>query len=69
MVNGYTLTHNAMSFNDRCIVNCWRENKIALTGAQQSQGIPRKTANIILFYSVLFTEIYLFTCKKCFPTI
>ena len=35
------------------------KSKIALTGSQSSNT----------FNSVLFTETYLFPCKKCFPTI
>ena len=61
--------YHKMQFRS-CVVNCWRENKNnANWCAQQCSGVPRRTANIILLNLYFFTEISLFPCKKCFPTI
>ena len=40
---------NAMQHEDSCIVNFWHVNKNSANWcAQQSKGIPRKMANLIL---------------------
>ena len=53
----------------RCLL--WRETKNSANWcAQQSYGIPCKTDHtILLTLIILFTETYLFLCKKGFPTI
>ena len=70
MVNGYILPQKALQDGDSCVVKFWRKTKSSANWcAQQNEGIPRKTASLFSFNSVLFAETYLFPCKKCLPTI
>ena len=45
MVNGYILPQKALQDGDSCVVKFWRKTKNSANWcAQQSEGIPRKTA-------------------------
>ena len=69
MVNGYILPENALQRDYSCVVNFGVKLKIALTGVRSRvrESLAKQLTNT--FNSILFTETYLFLCKKWFPTI
>ena len=65
MVNGYTLPQNAMQHDDCCVVNFWRVNKNSANWCvQQSWGIPRKTANLMLLNLNVLLKLTYFLVKS-----
>ena len=66
MVNK-TLPQNAMQHDDICVVNFLLENKNSANWcAQQSLGIPLKTANLIFLNLYFLLKTTYFLVKKCF---
>ena len=58
---------NILQHDDKYVVNFWRETKNSANWcAQQSWGIPRKMANLILITLYFSLGTYLFPRIKCF---
>ena len=67
MVNGLTFTKNVMQSDDSCVVKFWRVNKSSAKWcAQQSKGIPRKKANLILLNLYFLLKLTYVIVKSAF---
>ena len=67
MVNGKTLTQNAIQNDDSCIVNFWWQIKTTANWcAEQSLGIPHKTASLILLTLYFLLKLTYFLVKSAF---
>ena len=67
MVNGYILPQKALQDGDSCVVKFWRKTKSSANWcAQQNEGIPRKTAYLILLILYFLLKLTYFLVKSAY---